>query len=99
MASSLELASGYLLRIATSADPHAECRTIAREINNLVYTESKEPISLEDKFEIAKLIAEIPREIRKGGLGYDSGLGKIASSNTDFNEFTQEIINFLGGQK
>lgn len=99
MATFRELASGYLLRIAVSTEPHAECRAIAREINSLVYTTNNQPLSLEDRIAIAKLIAEIPREIRKGELGYDSSLGKIASSNTDFNEFTQEIINFMGGKK
>jgi hypothetical protein len=99
MATFRELASGYVLRIATSADPRAECQVIAREINGLVYESNKQPLSLEDRIKIANLIAEIPRQIRKGDLGYDSSLSKVASSNTDFNEFTQEVINFLGGRK
>lgn len=47
-----ELVDGYLLRITSSHDKVKEISFIEKEINNLTYTSTGQPISTEDKINI-----------------------------------------------
>ncbi len=96
MASIQELAKQYASRIGQATDVIAECRAIANDINRLTYEGTGKSIEHADKIAIAEQIANQFREIAKAHVDFGE---RTASSNTDFNEFSNIIINFLGGRK
>lgn len=54
-----ELAKKYYEELQGAISPKTKFSDIVKQINNLVYSESKESISLSEKLDIAKKILEI----------------------------------------
>jgi len=73
-----------------------EAKSIKREIDGLVYTQSKNPLSEDDKRKIIEQIDQelgLPRKIQKGHNIVES------ASNDDLSDLADEIENVLGGKK
>lgn len=82
-----ERAKHYLERLLTARNVAVELELIVNEINNLVYTKSREPLSKEDKLLI---IEELERLVRDSPYRIDENTGvehfqksTTASDNSD----------------
>jgi len=72
-----------------------EAKNINREIDELIYTESRKPLSDTDKRSIKELIdleLGLPR-------GLKEGYGIESASNDDLSDLADVIENILGGKK
>lgn len=73
-----------------------EAKKIKREIDELIYTQSKQPLSEDDKRRIIEQIDQelgLPRNIQKSHIAVES------ASNDDLSDLADEIENILGGKK
>lgn len=73
-----------------------EAKKIKREIDGLIYTQSKKPLSEEDKRKIIEGIDQelgLPKNIQKSYHIVES------ASNDDLADLADEIENVLGGKK
>lgn len=73
-----------------------EAKDIKRAIDGLIYTQSKKPLSENDKRQIIEQIDQelgLPRKIQKGYNIVES------ASNDDLSDLADEIENVLGGRK
>lgn len=72
-----------------------EAKDIKREIDGLIYTQSKQPLSEADKRTIKELIDRelgLPVNVQKG-------YGIESASNDDLSDLADVIENVLGGKK
>lgn len=88
MATIRDLAAEYRLRLQLSRDKQEEAKLIAKEIDNLVYSETNEPISYEDKVKIIKSISEV-QDIRKGMFEHRDVV--LEHSNEEY----MELVNMM----
>jgi hypothetical protein len=73
-----------------------EAKEVKREIDGLIYTQSKQPLSEADKRAIRDLIDQelgLPRNIQRSHNIVES------ASNDDLSDLADEIENVLGGKK
>lgn len=85
-----QLIKSYQQRINNATDKKSEVAKIIRDIQGLVYTESKKPISNSDKIEILEAL-------QKNALLEHVEI--FAQSNDDYTELLQQTIQMLKGGK
>ena len=74
----------------------SEAKSVKRDIDNLVHTTSKTPLSEDNK---RSLIVKINQELGLGGDFYKSHLFIESASNDDLSDLADEIENILSGSK
>ncbi len=88
MATLNELANQYLKQLRESTDKKSEVQKIVKSINDLIYFESKTPLSKEDKIKIVGLIRKSLSE----------GIIEKAADNTEYLNLIDQILEDIGGK-
>lgn len=88
MATYNELAKQYLQQLREAADKKSEVQRIVKDINELIYSLSKDPLSKEDKIKIVELMRESLNE----------GIITKAADNTEYLNLIAQILKDIGGK-
>jgi hypothetical protein len=83
-----ELANQYLKQLRESTDKKSEVQKIVKSINDLIYSESKAPLSKEDKIKIVDLIRKSLSE----------GIIEKAGDNAEYLNLIDQILEDIGGK-
>jgi hypothetical protein len=84
----------YAERLKQSSDMVSEANAIAKEIDNLVYSKNRKPLTLEDKKKIVEAISE--QFTQTAGEKLDM---VTESDNRYYLELVNHILLLLGGKK
>lgn len=83
-----ELANQYLKQLRESTDKKSEVQKIVRSINELIYSETKTPLSKEDKI---KIIDSMRKSLNEGVI-------LKAADNIEFLNLIDQILNGMKGE-